>query len=170
MHSPSFISVARIIKTHGVKGEISVRPDMALSLDFLLEIPIRILPPRVNSDELRVTGIRPGPKGPLLKLSGIDSIDIASQLRGLQIAVRESDLPDEWTQTEFDPLGSVIIDEVRGELGTVKEVIITGANDVWVVASEETEVLIPVIDEVVLQIDEENAVIQVKLLPGLIEE
>lgn len=170
MNPSPFISVARIVKTHGVKGELSVRPDSNLPLDFLLEIPVRLLPPGVNSDELRVTSIRPGPKGPLLKLSGIDSIDVASTLRGLEIAIRESDLPEEWMEAEFDPVDFVVIDETRGELGTVREVIITGANDVWVVGLDDKEVLIPVIEDVVLLIDHESSVIQVKLLPGLIEE
>ena len=62
-------------------------------------------------------------------------------------------------------------DEERGELGVIDEIIVTGANDVWVVRGGPLgEVLIPVIDDCVLEVDTETRTARVRLLPGLIEE
>jgi len=63
-----------------------------------------------------------------------------------------------------------VIDDERGLIGTVDDVIITGANDVWIVDGPFGEVLIPVIEDVVHEIDEDAMTARVTLLPGLIEE
>ncbi len=57
-----------------------------------------------------------------------------------------------------------------GTWASCVETIITGANDVWVVDGAFGEVLIPVIDDVVLDIDEQERTIRVALLPGLLED
>ena len=59
-----------------------------------------------------------------------------------------------------------VVDEARGVLGEIVEVIVTGANDVWVVDGPFGEVLLPVIDDVVLDVDEEARTAQVRLLAG----
>jgi 16S rRNA processing protein RimM len=67
-------------------------------------------------------------------------------------------------------VGCAVEDEERGSLGTIREVIATGANDVWVVRGDGDEVLLPVIDDVVVDVDAATRVIRVRLLPGLMEE
>jgi 16S rRNA processing protein RimM len=52
----------------------------------------------------------------------------------------------------------------------VTDVIVTGANDVWVVEGRFGQVLVPDIDDVVGEIDEEAGTVSVTLLPGLIED
>ncbi|MDZ4063841.1 MAG: hypothetical protein U1E22_04150, partial [Coriobacteriia bacterium] len=118
-----------------------------------------------------VESVRSGPKGPLVKLLGIDSIDDAEMLRGRSVTLLESELPGEWLEVAFDPCGMSIIDDERGHLGAVVETIVTGANDVWVVRNESgREVLLPVIDDVVIDIDEKGDLIRVRLLPGLMPD
>jgi 16S rRNA processing protein RimM len=62
------------------------------------------------------------------------------------------------------------VDARRGDLGRIEETIVTGANDVWVVHGSYGEILIPVIDEVVIEVDEDDRTVSVTLLPGLLEE
>jgi 16S rRNA processing protein RimM len=70
-----------------------------------------------------------------------------------------------------DPVGMSVFDEERGGLGVIDEVLVTGANDVWIVRGGPFgEVLIPVIDQCVLELDWDAMVARVRLLPGLIEE
>ncbi len=87
------------------------------------------------------------------------------------MVTREEDDPFVRTEDEPDPVGLAVIDEERGDLGCVEDVIVTGANDVWVIRGERYgEVLVPVIDDVVLGVDEEMRTARVRLLPGLLEE
>jgi len=171
MDTAPFVPIGRVIKAHGLKGEVSVAALTGLPFDSLLGIEVWFVPPPGNVRNARLEGVRPGPKGPLLKLSGIETIDAAQGISGSTIVARPADLPEEVVEEEFDPVGWRVVDEQRGELGTIDEVIITGANDVWVVHGERFgEVLIPVIDDVVLDLDEDAEEIRVRLLPGLIEE
>lgn len=142
-----------------------------LPLAFLEGRSVWIVPPPGVAIPRTVESVRSGPKGPLVKLLGIDSIDAAEALRGRSVTLLESELPEEWLIDPFDPCGLNVIDEDRGHLGTVVETIVTGANDVWVVRNETgREVLLPVIDDVVIDIDEENELIRVRLLPGLMPD
>jgi 16S rRNA processing protein RimM len=84
---------------------------------------------------------------------------------------RPADLPEEWGDEADNEIGLRVIDVDRGDIGTVADVIVTGANDVWVLRNGPYgEVLIPVIDDVVLEIDEVEGTASVRLLPGLIDE
>ena len=68
-----------------------------------------------------------------------------------------------------DMLGMGVVTEKGEEFGTLKDVISTGANDVYVVASREYgDVLIPAIKECILEVDIENQKMKVHLLEGLI--
>lgn len=141
-----------------------------LPLSFLEGREVWIIPPPGVAIPRIVESVRPGPKGPLVKLAGIDSIDDADGLRGRSVALPEDELPDEWTDEPFDAEGLTVVDETHGVLGTVVDTIVTGANDVWVVHDETgREVLIPVIEDVVLGIDDED-VAHVRLLPGLMPD
>jgi 16S rRNA processing protein RimM len=105
-------------------------------------------------------------------LAGIGNVEEARLLSGTFLLARRSDLPDDWLpEPGIDPVGLSVTDVERGSLGTVVDTIATGANDVWVVAGGSVgEVLIPVIEEVILSVDEDRRTVQVRLLPGLIDE
>ena len=66
--------------------------------------------------------------------------------------------------------GLAVTDVRRGLLGEVVEVIVTGANDVWVLEGPLGEVLLPVIDDVVVRVDYESRTATVQALPGLLPE
>ena len=87
------------------------------------------------------------------------------------MVARPADLPEDLlAEPEDDPVGLRVVDATRGDLGEVTDVIITGANDVWVVSGPRFgEVLVPVIDHVVLEVDWDKNLARVELLPGLID-
>ena len=166
-----FVPLGRVARTHGLKGEVSVIP--ATDLPFLLPegLPVWFVPPCPGVAEGRVESVRRGPKGPLVKVSGIDDISAAEKVVGATLVTRESLDPFGEAEEELDPVGFVVTDAERGELGVIEDVIVTGANDVWVVRGDRFgEVLLPVIDDVVLELDEEARTVLVRLLPGLLEE
>lgn len=168
-----FVPLARVVKTHGLKGEVSVAP--ATDLPFVLPegLEVWFVPPPAGVRTGRIESVRPGPKGPLVKIIGVDGISAAEHLCGREMLARADDIPVTWTlpeEEEFDPVGMSVVDVTRGAIGEITEVIITGANDVWVVHGHLGEVLLPVIDDVVLDIDEDSGVIEVRLLLGLLPD
>lgn len=139
-----------------------------LPVPRLSGLEVWFVPPPAGVRTARVAGVRPGPKGPLFAFDGVAGIDAAAQLRGRMILARATDLPE--VEEEFNPTGFQVVDTAHGDLGTVADVILTGANDVWVVEGPFGEILIPVIDDVVSEIDEDTRTVRVELLPGLLDE
>lgn len=173
MSSGPFVPLGRVVKTHGLKGEVSVIP--AADLPFVLPIGLEVwfVPPPPGVRTGRVEDVRRGPKGPLVKVSGINDITVAQRTVGSEIIARVGDLPAEWNepaeQTD-EPLGLSVTDVARGPLGEIVEVIVTGANDVWVLDGPLGEVLLPVIDDVVVSIDWDARTAIVRALDGLLPE
>lgn len=164
-----FVPLGRVAKTHGMNGEVSVVMTVGLPVERLIGLEVWFTPPPAHVRSARVAGVRPGPKGPLFAFEGIADIGTASALRGCNVLARSGDLPE--YEEEFDPVGLRVIDETRGEIGEVTDVIVTGANDVWVVEGGPFgQVLVPDIEDVVGEIDEDEGTVAVRLLPGLIEE
>lgn len=171
MSDAPFVPVGRIVKVHGLNGEVSVVP--AAGPPFVLPegLPVWIVPPTSGPAELAIESVRRGPKGPLVKLSGVDTRADAEPLRGRTLLARSSDLPEGWSDVDVNDIGLKVVDVERGEIGTVTDIIITGANDVWVVNEGPFgEVLVPVIDDVVVEIDDDAGVATVRLLPGLLDD
>lgn len=167
----AFLPLARIIKAHGLKGEVSVSMLTSLPFGIPVGLSVWLVPPPATIREAVVESVRPGPKGPLVKLSGVDTIDAAAQLAGSSIIASSDDVSPVHVEEVFDPIGCAVVDGQRGLLGSITDVIVTGANDVYVVDGERYgQVLIPAIEQVVLGIDERERLITVELLPGLIEE
>jgi len=164
-----YVPIGRVVKTHGLKGEVSVAVAPGLPLSVLTGVEVWIVPPPASARFGRIESVRPGPKGPLIKLTGFDDLDAARAISGCELLASSADLPDGWDipEEEEEFVGRTVEDVDRGTLGTIVEVIITGANDVWVVHGPFGEILIPVIDDVVLRADEDDSTLVVRLLDGL---
>jgi 16S rRNA processing protein RimM len=171
MAAEPFTPVGRVARTHGLKGEVSVIIDHDASLDAFLGLDLWIVPPPAGRRTVRVRSVRPGPKGPLFAFDDVSSIDEARTLAGRELLARSAELPETVaSEPDEDLLGYLVVDDEHGELGSLVEVIVTGANDVWVVEGPFGEVLLPVIDDVVISTDERLRRARVRLLPGLLPE
>lgn len=171
MKDAPFVPVGRVVKVHGLKGEVSVALSAGPPFSVPENLAVWVVPPPSGPMRCIVESVRQGPKGPLFKLSGIDDRADAEILRGRSLIAHANDLPEGWSDRPPSDVGLRVRDVERGEIGTVVDVIVTGANDVWVTESDRYgEVLIPVIDDVVLEIDDETGTASIRLLPGLIDE
>jgi 16S rRNA processing protein RimM len=170
MEASRYIAVGRIVKTHGVAGELSVAPLTSLALDEMIGDDVWIVPPVRLARPHRISSVRTGPKGPLVVLEDVTDIEHAREMVGASLCIPGTEFPDEMLADEPSCLGYAVSDEDRGDLGTVEDTIVTGANDVWVVQGPAGEVLLPVIDDVVLDVDHDTKVVRVKVLPGLVED
>jgi 16S rRNA processing protein RimM len=168
-----FVPLGRGVKSHGLKGEGSVISADDLPSLLPLGLEVWFVPPPKGVRSGTVESVRLGPKGTLVKITGVDDIDAAQALVGSDIVARVDDMPEDWSEDlsdGADPVGLVVTDLERGLLGTVTELIVTGANDVWTVAGPLGEVLLPVIDDVVLEVDWDAGKATVRCLPGLLPD
>lgn len=170
--SDRFTRVALVLGPHGLKGEVRLKTESWLEAQDLEGLRVWIVPPSSNISTSRISRIRSGPRGPLAVLEGITDIDTAQLLSGREVLIDSADAPDAVTEADdgSELLGYAVHDPEVGDLGRITETIVTGANDVWVVHGPLGEVLIPVIDEVVLDVDDVSRLCTVRLLDGLLPE
>ncbi len=157
---------------HGVRGEVRIKP--------LTDFPDRLLEtaelytdnaPDGGLRRYTVEAARRHGKGMyVLKLAGVDDRDAAEALRRKEVRVaREDAVPlPEGSYYVFELVGATVYTSDGDVLGTLVDVITTGANDVYEVRDERgKEVLIPALRDVVRRIDPESGTIVVDLPPGL---
>ena len=160
---PVFLTIGKLQRTHGVKGELI----MEVHTDF----PERVTPGLQvfigkNHQEYKIASVRPNGDKLLVSFSGLIDCDQAAILRNQLVFIKTVDanlLPD-GEFYHYEILGMQVIDESGNMIGQIQEIMVTGANDVYVVNTEDgKEVLLPAIRSVVLSIDRENQVITVRL-------
>ncbi len=165
-----YLRVGVISSTHGIRGEVKVYPttDDIERFKYLKQV---ILDTGKEYRELEIEGVKFFKKQAILKFKGIDNINEIEKYKGRDILVtRENAVQlkkDEYFI--YDIIGSKVLTDDGLELGVLKEVMTTGANDVYIVAGPDgKEILLPSIKECILDIDTTNKVIKVHVLPGLL--
>lgn len=161
------IETGKIVNTHGVRGELKVVPwtdDPAVFCDFSSVT--------VDNTPYTVTAVRFQGPNVLLKLKGINDMTAAEGLKNKIIyAPREDfDLP-EGTYFVADLLGlTVVEDETDRELGTITDVLSTGANDVYEITDgNEKKYYIPAIKDCVKTTDIDAQQMRIHIMEGLFE-
>ena len=165
---PDFLVVGKLGKPHGVHGEIV----MAIYTDF----PERLQPGMTlfigpQFEPLHLSRHRPHGRGILVTFDGYHNRDQVAELRNQLVYVPIADRPalPEGEYYHHQLLGLQVIDESERPLGYLDQILETGANDVYLVRDRTgAEILIPAIEEVILDIDLERKLIRVHLLPGLL--
>lgn len=167
----AYRSIASIQKTHGRKGEVVVVPTRGLPLLLHAGLEVVLVPPALKGSRRRaVVSCQEGHSGQLVSFSGVTSIDQAAKLVGKTVLARVADLPDDFALHDVDALmGREVHDVAWGSLGSICEVMVGPANDVWVVRGPYGEVMVPVVDAVVRSWNA-DAPIEVELPPGLVDE
>jgi 16S rRNA processing protein RimM len=126
-------------------------------------------------EKVTISSARPHQGQMLLTFHGIDSRTAADALRNVWVFIPEEEAVDLEEDTYFvhDIIGLAVQTTGGKLLGTVEQVLFTGANDVYVVETPDEprrEILLPAIADVIKQVDLENGILTVELLPGLIDE
>lgn len=165
---PRFLVVGEVVKPHGVRGEVRVLPhtDVLERFTWLETVYLG----EENPQPVGVEMARPHQNIILLKLAGYDDRDAAETLRGVLLQVPETEaVPlEEGEYFLFQLVGLEVFSDDGQELGRLTQVLETGANNVFVVAGVDGEILLPDIDDVILDIDFANGRMVVHLLPGLL--
>jgi len=163
------VLIGKIVGIHGIKGTSKLR-SYAESLSVFSpgnSILFRDLLGRETSYE--INWVKPHTGIPLISFKGITNRDQAKALIGGELFIPQSKLPelDEDTYYWVDLIGIEVYTTTEEFLGRIESILETGSNDVYVVKKHETEVLIPALESVVLDIDLEHNRMQVDLPEGL---
>lgn len=161
------LEIGQIVNTHGLKGEVKVYPwcddpEIFHELAFVC----------IGDKEYDIEKSRLQKNMVILKMDGIDDINDAEMYRNKVLTVPREELGElpEGTYYICDLLGCSVVTIDGMQLGKIDDVIKTGSNDVYSVKNEMgKQVLIPVIDDVVKDVNLEDKLITVQLLKGLID-
>lgn len=160
---PVSIAVGRIRRPHGVKGEVIFEPYPEYSITLTKGKVIRV---GKDKKPYTIQSIRSMDRNFLISFEGLGDCDLVSLLRNQVIYLDSSELKvrEDGGSYPHEVLGIKVVDEMGKHIGTLHEVLLTGANDVYVVNTPEgEEVLLPAIEEVVLKVDREAKVMTVRL-------
>ena len=165
------LQVGVITQTHGIRGEVKVFPttDDVNRFQKLKEVILETGKERLT---LTVAGVKFFKQYVILKFREYDSINDVEKYKGARLLVpREKAVKlqkDEYFVADL--IGMQVVTEDGEPFGRLKNVLETGANDVYVVETTEgKEVLLPAIRECVLQVDMEKGVITVHIMDGLLD-
>ena len=165
------LQVGVITQTHGIRGEVKVFPttDDVNRFQKLKEVILETEKERLT---LTVAGVKFFKQYVILKFREYDSINDVEKYKGARLLVpREKAVKlqkDEYFVADL--IGMQVVTEEGEPFGRLKNVLETGANDVYVVETAESkEVLLPAIKECVLQVDMEKGVITVHIMDGLLD-
>ncbi len=161
---PVFLVIGRLRRPHGVRGEII----MELMTDF----PERIKPGKTVyvGDEhrlLQISGVRPYHNALLVKFEEFLEREGVGLLRNQLVYVKVAELPelDEGEYYFHQLIGMAVVDEEGKPVGTLEEILETGANDVYLIrTSEGDEVLVPAVEAFILGVDLKSRIMTVRLL------
>ncbi len=165
------LRVGVFANTHGIKGEIKVFPTTEDVNRFYKGLPL-LLDTGKDYMELEVASVKHFKNMVILGFRGIQSINDIERYKGRDLYVtRENAIPLEENEYYIsDVIGAAVVTEEGESLGVLKEVLQTGANDVYVITlANGKEVLFPVIPDCVKDVDVENKKIIVHVMKGLME-
>jgi 16S rRNA processing protein RimM len=165
--------IGEITGTHGIKGELKIKPltDDPKRFSFFKDGYL-IDPRKKTSAEVFCQSVKYFKNTVILKLEGVDNLEGAILLKGKLLGVtREHAIPlPEKTYFICDLEGIHVIDTEGESLGILKEVLFTGAHDVYIVQRpHQKDLLIPAIRSVVEEIDLHQRIMRVRLPEGLKE-
>lgn len=162
--------LGRIAKTHGIKGEVTIRLDVddpSAYHDmkyFLLEINKVLTPFFV--EKMTCSGDKV-----FVKVQDINTVEAASALTGKEVFLPLEMLP-KLSGKQFyyhEVKGFLLIDEIHGELGPINDVIEYPTQAIIQVFKDKKEILIPILDQVIQKVDRKTKKLYIKAPDGLID-
>ena len=164
------LRVGVITSTHGVRGEVKVFPttDDAKRFKTLKKVILDGREPL----ELSIEQVKFFKNMVILKFKGYDNINDVETWRQRDLLITR-DQAVELKEDEYfitDLIGLTVVNEEEAVLGRVKDVLETGANDVYVVElTGGKELLLPAIKDCILNVDLEGGRMKVHVVDGLMD-
>lgn len=163
------LEAGKIINTHGLRGEVKVvtwtdYPEVFEDIEFLY------VHKKTGDERLDIKNIKYQKNNIIVKFSQINDIDEAEKYKNMILYVDRDQMPPlpEGMNYIVDLIGLEVYNEEGEKIGVIADVFNTGANDIYDVKREgKKNLLLPVIDECVKEVDMENGRVIVNVMEGL---
>ncbi len=165
------LKVGVISSTHGLKGEVKVFPttDDVKRFRQLKEV---LLDAGDEKPVLQIEQVKFFKQFVILKFKGIDDIEDVQKYKGKDLLVTRENAVELKKDEYFiaDLIGVSVISDDNSLRGILKDVVQTGANDVYVIVLEDgRQLLLPAIKECVLMVDLDENIMKIHVLDGLLD-
>ena len=166
----SEMQVGIITQTHGIRGEVKVFPttDDVSRFKKLKQVIMDTGKERLN---LEIEGVKFFKQYAIIKFKGYDSINDIEKYKSAKLYIKREQAVKLKKDEYFiaDLIDMEVVTEDGEHFGRIKDVLVTGANDVYIVTCDDgTEVLLPAIKQCVKSVDLEQGRITVHIMDGLI--
>ena len=162
------VLIGEVLRPQGFNGELKIYPLTTDAARFLklqeitlkcgeIKKSFKILSVRLHSDLVFLT------------IDGIEGLDQAEKYRGCEVLINRSEVPPLKEGWYYFELEGMQVYEGDVLLGTLSQVLETGANDVYLVKGAKGELCVPALKSVVLHVDVEGRRMDVTLPLGLLE-
>jgi len=165
MNMEGLVTIGRVLREWGVKGEVIVQP---LTFDpkrfsELNEVAVQV---QDSIEQRKIRLVRLHKNNLLIAFEGCETPEDARRYRGALIKIKESESPKlpEGVYYHYQIIGLGVYTVDGDYLGKIMSIFETGSNDVYVVRGEDKEYLIPAIKDVIKEIDLEAKKMIVKLM------
>jgi len=161
------LAVGRILRPHGIRGDLLVDPYSESIRSIEAESQVFIGSPE---NSRTVLSIRSHRSHMILRIEGSADREAAEAFRGheLFIPTQTAEPLPEGVYYRWQILGLAVVEAEGQQLGTVTDILETGANDVYIVRGDgPRELLLPAIESVILEVDLEEGRLLVRVPEGL---
>ncbi|UJF35320.1 ribosome maturation factor RimM [Paenibacillus hexagrammi] len=170
--SEKLYTVGKIVNTHGIRGELKIVPETDFPERFEKGSKLVIVDSQNQQTPVTIHSSRLHKNMYIVQFAQFANINEVEKFKGSLLKVEEKfQQPlEEGEYYYHEIIGCQVVTEDGQELGKIKEVLTPGANDVWVVSlPKNKELLLPVIDDVILDVNVAEKTIRIHLMEGLLE-
>lgn len=172
MTKENYFKVGTIVNTHGIRGEVKIMAITDFAEDRFKKGKELQIETKQGFVSVKVQSSRLHKNMWLVLFEGVTNINDIEKYKTDDVYVygeqRETLNDGEYYYDEI--IDSRVVDLAQNEIGVVSEIMTTGANDVWIVKRpNQSDALIPMIDDVVKNVDVDHKVITIDALEGLLD-
>lgn len=165
-----YLEIGKIVTVHGLGGIVKVQP-WCDDAEFLCEFEVLYCGRQYVPMEIQRASVQKNMV--LVKFKGVDTVEQAQALRNSILYMDRNDVElEEGTFFIQDLIGLSVSDADTGaDYGKIADVLQTGANDVYLLRDDSgKERLVPVIPDVVTEIEPEQGYVKIRPLKGLFDD
>ena len=163
------LEVGKIVNTHGLRGEVKVVPWTDYP-EVFEDIETVYIKKKSDYERLDIAGIKYQKNNLIIRFAQLKDINEAEKYKNRVLYAERTSLGElpEGVYYIADLIGLDVVKEDGEKVGIISDVFNTGSNDIYEVKREgQKNLLLPVIDDVVLNIDVENKKVTVRMMEGL---
>lgn len=171
IHMEDLFQVGIISSTHGVRGEVKVFPTTN-DVGRFKKLKTVLLDTGAEQICLTIEAVKFFKQFAILKFKGYDNINDIEKYKGKGLFVTRENAVELEADEYFvaDLIGVEVVSDDGALKGNLKDVIVTGANDVYVISLEDgRELLIPAIKDCILNVNLEENIMKIHVLEGLLD-